>query len=159
MTTFKKTLLLFLISTFSFSQNIIIKYIGDSEDSIMLTCQSIESLRSPIVLNKNNRDLKIKLDCPTTILCNQIFRNTLIYASPDETIELDINDKGLITYSCKSNNYRKLESEFINDCFEKYGKTEIISDYNELKQVRLLNNISKYFDKEYIKEQELLKIY
>jgi thiol-disulfide isomerase/thioredoxin len=159
MTTFKKTLLLLLISTFSFSQNIFIKYIGVNENNIMLTCQSIESLKNPTVLNKNNRDLKLTLDSPTTLLCNQINRNTLIYTSPNETIEFDINDKGLINYSCPSNKYRKLESEFINDCFEKYGKTENISNYNELKQIRLLSKLPKYFDKEYIKEQELLESY
>lgn len=159
MTTLKKTLLLFLISTFSFSQNIIIKYIGDSDDAIMLTCQSVESLQSPIVLNKSNRNLKITLDSPTTLLCNQINRNTLIYAAPNETIEFDVNKKGLINYYSSSNKYRKLESEFINNSFEKYGKTENISNYNELKQIRLLNGSSKYFDKEYIKEQELLEDY
>lgn len=159
MTTFKQTLLLSFISTFSFSQNIFIKYVGDIENNIILTCQSVELLQSPTVLNKNNRNLKIRLDSPTTLLCNQIKRNTLIYASPNETIELDLNDKGLINYSCPSNKYRKLESEFINDCFEKYGKTENISNYNELKQIRLLNKLPKYFDKEYIKEQELLESY
>lgn len=155
----KKIFLLFLISTFSFSQNIFIKYIGDSEDNILLTCQSIESLHTPTVLNKNNRNLKFTLNCPTTLLCNQIYRNTLIFSLPNETIEFDINDKGLINYSCPSNKYRKLESEFINDCFEKYGKTEDISNYNELKQIRLLNKLPKYFDKEYVKEQELLESY
>lgn len=159
MTSLKKTLLLFFISTFSFSQNIFIKYIGNSEDNILLTCQSVESLQTPIALNKNNRDLKITLDSPTTLLCNQIIRSTLIYASPNETIELDINEKGLINYYCESNKYRKLESEFINDCYKKYGKTENISNYNELKQIRLLNKLPKYFDKEYIKEKELLESY
>ena len=159
MTAHKKTLLLFFISTFSFSQNIFIKYIGDGEDNIVLTCQSVESLQSPTALNKNNRDLKMTLVSPTVLICNQITRNTLLYASPNEIIEFDINEKGLIKYYCSSNKYRKLESDFINDCFEKYGKTENISNYNELKQIRLLNGTSKYFDKEYIKEQELLESY
>jgi thiol-disulfide isomerase/thioredoxin len=159
MSTLKTTLLLFFISTFSFSQNILIKYVGDGDHNVMLTCQAVESLQSPTVLNKNNRDLKLTLDSPTTLLCNQIRRNTLIYAAPNETIELDINDKGLINYSCKTNNYRKLESEFINDCFEKYGITENISQNKELKQIRLLNKLSTYFDKEYTKEQELLEEY
>lgn len=159
MTIFKKTLLSLLISSLSFSQNITIKYIGDNEHNIVLTCQSIESLQSPTILNKNQRDLKFTLNSPTTLLSNQIYRNTLIYISPNETIVFDINDKGLINYSCPSNKYRKLESEFINDCFEKYGTTENISNYNELKQIRLLNKLPKYFDKEYIKEQQLLDIY
>lgn len=125
----------------------------------MLTCSSIEYLQTPTVINKNNRNLKLTISSPTTLLCNQINRNTLIYALPGEIIELDLNEKGLINYHCSSNKYRKLESEFINDCYEKYGKTENISNYNELKQIRLLNKLPKYFDAEYIKEKELLESY
>jgi hypothetical protein len=125
----------------------------------MLTCSSIEYLQTPTVINKNNRNLKLTISSPTTLLCNQINRNTLIYALPGEIIELDLNEKGLINYYCSSNNYRKLESEFINDCYEKYGKTENISNYNELKQIRLLNKLPKYFDADYIKEKELLESY
>ena len=125
----------------------------------MLTCSSIEYLQTPTVINKNNRNLKLTISSPTTLLCNQINRNTLIYALPGEIIELDLNEKGLIDYYCSSNKYRKLESEFINDCYEKYGKTENISNYNELKQIRLLNKLPKYFDAEYIKEKELLESY
>ena len=158
MTTIKKIIVLFLISTLSFSQNITINYIGDSEDNIVLTCQSIEMLRTPVVVNSNNRILKMKIDYPTVLLCNQVFRNTLIFAAPNETIEFDINEKGLIRYYCNFNKYRKSESEFINECFEKYGKSENISDYNGLKQIRLLSNMPKYFDHEYRKEQELLEI-
>lgn len=125
----------------------------------MLTCSSIEYLQTPTVINKNNRNLKLIISSPTTLLSNQINRNTLIYALPGEIIELDLNEKGLINYYCSSNKYRKLESEFINDCYEKYGKTENISNYNELKQIRLLNKLPKYFDAEYIKEKELLESY
>ena len=125
----------------------------------MLTCSSIEYLQTPTVINKNNRNLKLTISSPTTLLSNQINRNTLIYALPGEIIELDLNEKGLINYHCSSNKYRKLESEFINDCYEKYGKTENISNYNELKQIRLLNKLPKYFDAEYIKEKELLENY
>ena len=125
----------------------------------MLTCSSIEYLQTPTVINKNNRNLKLTISSPTTLLSNQINRNTLIYALPGEIIELDLNEKGLINYYCSSNKYRKLESEFINECYEKYGKTENISNYNELKQIRLLNKLPKYFDAEYIKEKELLESY
>lgn len=90
----KKSLLLFIITSLTYSQNIAIKYSGDSDDTILLTCHAIEALSTPAVLNKNNRNLKITIDCPTTLLCNQVTRNTLIYATPNETIELDINKKG-----------------------------------------------------------------
>lgn len=129
MTILKKSLLLFLISSLTFSQNITIKYSGDSDNTILLTCQAVEVLQSPTVLNKENRNLKITLDSPTTLLCNQVTRNTLIFALPNETIEFYINEKGLINYYCDSNKYRKLESEFINDCFEKFGTTENKFDY------------------------------
>jgi thiol-disulfide isomerase/thioredoxin len=125
----------------------------------MLTCSSIEYLQTPTVINKNNRNLKLTISSPTTLLCNQINRNTLIYALPGEIIELDLNEKGLINYHCSSNKYRKLESEFINECYEKYGKTENIANNNELKQIRLLNKLPKYFDAEYNKEKELLESY
>lgn len=157
MTIFKKTLFLFLISTFSFSQNIFIKYVGNGEDDIMLSCQSVEFLQTPVVLNKTNRTLEIKLETQTTLFCNQFFRNTMIYVLPSETIEFDVNDKGLINYYCKSNHYRKLESEFINDCYEKFGRTINISDYTIFKHLRLSEGTIKYFDKEYIKELELLE--
>lgn len=149
----------FFLPSFSHSQNIFIKYTGNSDDAIMLTCHSIESLQTPTVLNKSNRVLEVPSSNSTTLLCNQIARNTLIYAAPNETIELDINNKGLLHYYCNSNQYRKLESEFINDCFEKFGTIENISNFNELKQIRLLNGKSKYFDKHYIKEKELLEDY
>lgn len=158
MTTIKKIIVLFLISTLSFSQNITINFIGDSKDAIIFTCQAVEIYRTPVVLSNDNRVLKMKIDYPTVLLCNQVFRNTLIFAAPNETIEFDINDEGLIRYYCNSNKYRKSESEFINECFKKYGKSENVSDYNELKQIRLLSNMPKYFDDKYQKEQELLEI-
>jgi thiol-disulfide isomerase/thioredoxin len=159
MSIFIKNIFFFFFFTYSFSQNIFIKYIGNSSDNIMLTCSSIEYLQTPTVINKNNRNLKLTISSPTTLLCNQINRNSLIYALPGEIIELDLNEKGLINYYCSSNKYRKLESEFINDCYEKFGKTENISNYNELKQIRLLNKLPKYFDAEYSKEKELLESY
>ena len=49
----------FFLPSFSHSQNITIKYIGNSDDAIMLTCHSIESLQTPAVLNKSNRILEV----------------------------------------------------------------------------------------------------
>ncbi len=149
----------FFLPSLSHSQNIIIKYVSNSDDNIMLTCHSIESLQTPTMLNKSNRVLEIQLSNPTTLLCNQMTRNTMVYAEPNETIELSINEKGLINYYCNSNQYRKSESEFINESFEKFGTIENISNFNALKEIRLLNGKSKYFDSEYTKEQELLNEY
>ena len=157
MTRFVQIVLFSLISTISFSQKIVIKYIGDSEDLVNFTCQSKETLGNRFVMDKSNRDLKI--DSTATVLCNDINRRTLIFGSANEIIEFDLNEKGLIDYSCKSNKYRKLESEFINECFEKFGSAENISDFNELNKIRLLINKPKYFDKDYKKELELLESY
>jgi len=159
MSELKKTVVFLLISTLTFSQNIILKYNGNNREVINVTYEFRDGSSTFTYLNNDNKTLKLKADIGITIQCNDITRNTLIYAAPNETIEFDVNNKGLINYYCNANKYRKLESEFINDCFEKYGKTENISDYNELKQIRLLNGTLKYFDKEYIKEQELLEDY
>jgi len=78
-------------------------------------------------LSKENRILTIKTNVAQIIKCVDINRSTFIYAEPNETIEFDINKKGLIEYHCKTSPIRNLESKFINDSFEKYGATE--ADY------------------------------
>jgi thiol-disulfide isomerase/thioredoxin len=154
-----KAFIFFLVSTISFSQEIVLKYIGEKKESIPFVCQGVPALNTPTGLNNDNRTLKIKIQSPTVIKCLNFNKQTPIFALPNETIEFDINEKGLINYSSKINKYRQSESQFVNDCFEKYGIAENILDYNELKQIRLLNKMTKYFDSAYLKEQELLEIY
>ena len=64
MTILKKSLLLFLISSLTFSQNITIKYSGDSDNTILLTCQAVEVLQSPTVLNKEEQEFKNNIRQP-----------------------------------------------------------------------------------------------
>jgi thiol-disulfide isomerase/thioredoxin len=155
MKTLIKTLLLLLISISSFSQNILVKYVGNKDEHINLSYSSRDNLVNRTVLSKSNRTLKT--DAEATIICDDMNRSTLIYAQPNEAIDFVINEKGLISYSCKTNHYRKSESEFLNESFLKYGKAENVSDFNELKLIRKSVNKEKYFDKQYLKEKELLE--
>jgi len=161
----KKTICLtsiFLLNVFQYSygQNIIIKYVGNSDNSINLTYKYTELGNSFTTLNRNNRILSIKSNDPQGFKCNDISRYTFIYAEPNETIDLNLNEKGLIVYSCSKSPYRKLESQFINDCYEKYGPTEAIF----IKKIRDLQKIKKkiqsaYFDENYKGENLLLEKY
>ncbi len=153
----KKVLLFLLISTASFAQQITIKYVGNKEIVINLTSQSRENIYDRAVLSLNNRELKV--DNNSAIFCNDINRGTSIYASPNETLEFDIDEKGLIHYSCTENPIRKSESEFLNESFTKYGSTKNLPSYNQLKVIMASAKLNSYFDKDYLKEQELLETY
>jgi thiol-disulfide isomerase/thioredoxin len=155
MKTFIKTILLLLISISSFSQNILVQYVGNKEEHINLSYSSRDNLVNRTVLSKSNRTLKT--DAEATIVCDDMNRSTLIYAQPNEAVDFVINEKGLISYSCKTNHYRKSESEFLNESFLKYGKAENVSDFNELKLIRKSVNKEKYFDKQCLKEIDLLE--
>lgn len=153
----KNALLLLIISTAAFSQQIVVKYVGSNEEHINLSSFSKENLMNRTVLSKSNN--VFKADKSATIFCDDMNRSTMIFALPDETIDFIVDEKGLINYSCKTNRYRKTESDFLNESFMKYGKTENISDYNELKLIRKSVNKEKEFDREYTKEKELLETY
>lgn len=157
MSKLRKALLLLLIVMPSFAQQITIKYIGNKEEKINLTSLSKVNIYDRAVLNINNRVLKV--DNNSIILCNDIRRFTLIFALPDETIEFDTDDAGLIHYYCVSNPIRKSESEFLNETFTKYGSNKNIDEYNQLKIVMALEKMNTYFDKDYIKQKELLETY
>ncbi|WP_289658888.1 thioredoxin-like domain-containing protein [Flavobacterium panacagri] len=157
MSKLKNALLFLLISIASFAQQITIKYVGNKETVINLTSQSRENIYDRAVLNTNNRELKV--DNNSTISCNDINRATSIYALPNETIEFDLDDKGLIHYYCNENPIRKSESEFLNESFTKYGSTKNLPSYNQLKIIMASAKLNSYFDKDYIKQKELLETY
>lgn len=158
MNIYNKTLLFLLISITAFSQQIQINFVGSKDEHINLSSFSTENLMNRTVLSKENSIFKT--DNKATIYCNDRNRSTMIFALPNESIDFTIDEeKGLINYSCKTNTYRKLESDFLNASFVKYGKTENISDFNDLKFIRKSVKEEKYFDKEYVKEKELLEIY
>ncbi|WP_343590569.1 hypothetical protein [Flavobacterium sp.] len=157
MSKLKNFLFLFLISATLFSQQITIKYVGNSEGVINLTSESRTNIYDRAVLSTKNRELIIDNDC--SIFCNDIYRGTFIYAAPNDTLEFDIDAKGLIHYYCASNPIRKSESEFLNASFEKYGFIKNLPNYNQLKIIMASQKINNYFDKDYIKEKELLEMY
>ncbi len=141
-------------------QNIVIKYVGNSENSINLTCLYSELGNNISTLTKTNRILTIKSNKPQCINCVDRFRNSFIYAEPNETIYLDINKRGLIIYSCAKSPCRKFESMFINDCIEKYGPSEAIF----IKKIRALQQTGKSkqsieLDENYTGEKKLLDEY
>ncbi|REG96198.1 TlpA family protein disulfide reductase [Flavobacterium aquicola] len=155
-----KTIFLFLwVATVSYSQEIVLKYKGEKQENIPIVCRQLKFLNEPTVISEKNRILTLKTETPIAIKCIDFKKETPIFALPNEIIEFTINEKGLIDYSCKTNQYRQLESQFVNTCFENYGKAENISNYNELKQIRLLNKMIKYFDPVYLKEQKSLEDY
>jgi len=142
------------------AQNITIEYIGNADSSINLTFQYSELSNSVTTLNKSNRKLIINTNNPQCIACIDIQRFTFIYAEPNETIDICLNNKGLLTYSCTKSHYRKLESQFINTCFEKYGPTEALY----MKRIRALQKTKKaklsvYLDANYEGERSLLEKY
>ncbi|WJS93190.1 thioredoxin-like domain-containing protein [Flavobacterium johnsoniae] len=157
MSNLKSFLLLFLISATLFSQQITVKYVGNSEGIINLTSESRANIYDRAVLSTKNRELIVDNDC--SIFCNDIYRGTFIYAAPNETLEFDIDAKGLIHYYCASNPIRKSESDFLNESFEKYGLIKNLPNYNQLKIIMASQKMNAYFDKDYIKEKELLETY
>ncbi len=157
MSKLKSIVLFFLISANLFSQHITIKYVGNNETVINLTSESRENIYDRAVLSPKNRELIV--DNNSSIFCNDIYRCTSIYATNNEILEFDIDAKGLIHYYCASNPIRKSESEFLNASFEKYGSIKNLPNYNHLKVIMASQKMNTYFDKDYIKQKELLEMY
>lgn len=157
MSKFKSVLLFLLISFTSIAKHITIKYVGNRQDVINLTSQSRENAYDRAVLSVKNRELIV--DNNSIVFSNDINRATFIYAAPNETIEFDTDETGLIHYYCTNNPIRKLESEFLNETFKKYGSTKNLPNYNQLKIIMASQNINPYFDKDYSKQKELLETY
>jgi len=143
-------------------KNIILKFIGDT-GTISLSYLYREIGNSTSMLNNKNRTVIIETETPQFIKCDDFSRNTLIYAEPDEQIEIDIMADGLISYSSKQSSTRKFESEFINDCFRQYGSCDelIIKKIQSLtpkgssqKKIIALNS-----DEDYLAEKILLDQY
>ncbi|WP_158626851.1 TlpA disulfide reductase family protein [Flavobacterium sp. GT3R68] len=142
-----------------YSQNIVVKYVGSSSNAINLRYNHRELSDNYTVLNKDNRYLVIKSNKEETILCDDIVRSTFIYAQPNDTIDIDLNKKGLITYSSKNSVYRKNESEFINSCYEKYGPAkDMLSKKRWLLYHKQIGQ-GDFLDENYDKEKQLLEKY
>jgi len=145
------------------AQKVSINYVGNSDVSIDLDYMYQEFGTSYATLSKENKTLTVETKSPQIVKCVDVNRFTPIYAEPNEVIDIEINKKGLIEYSCKTNPIRSFESVFLNDCFEKYGSTELIF----MKKIKnraasLLNKTASkpiLFDENYIKENALLEEY
>jgi thiol-disulfide isomerase/thioredoxin len=157
MKVFKITLCLLFLTSLCFSQNIVLKFIGDNDDGISFIGHSEKFWIGPRGFSPGERELVFKLNQPAVIKCTHFKKATPIFALPNEVIGFDFNEKGLIEYSCKTNKYRATESQYVNESFEKYGRAESFSDYNELKRIRSIHKVLKNFDPTYQKEQEFLE--
>ncbi|OOV27074.1 hypothetical protein BXU11_12075 [Flavobacterium sp. LM5] len=157
MNAFKITLSLLFLTSLCFSQNIVLKFIGDNDDGISFIGYSEKFLIGPRGFSPGERELVFKLNQPAVIKCTHYKKPIPIFALPNEVIEFDFNKKGLIEYSCKTNKFRATESQYVNESFEKYGEAESISSYNERKEIRSIVKYTKYFDPTYQKEQEFLE--
>jgi thiol-disulfide isomerase/thioredoxin len=153
------TLYFILLTNILLSQNITLKYVGNSDEEIHMEyfLDNI-SVKQP-VLKLNNKILSFKTTSNTTLFCNDIFRRTYIFAEPKDSIFFILDENRLIHYYSNTNKYRKTESDYINDCYSKYGASEIESSKKILNIVCQEFNLSKYIDTKYIKEQELLDEY
>jgi thiol-disulfide isomerase/thioredoxin len=163
--TFILTKKLIIITAFLFkfcfvnSQNIVIKYIGSSNESINLSYNYRELSNEYTVLNKNNRYLNIKSNHEETILCDDDKRNTQIFAKPNDTIKIDLNNKGLIIYSSNNSEYRKNESLYINYCFEKYGPIKDLLSKKRWLYSNKKNNSENFLQSNFDNEIKLLDSY
>lgn len=153
------TLYFVLLTNILLSQNITLKYVGNSDEEIHMEyfLDNI-SLKQPVI-KLNNKIISFKATSNTTLFCNDIFRRTYIFAEPNDSIFFNLDENRLIHYYSNKNKYRKTESDYINDCYSKYGASEIESSKKILNIVCQEFNLSKYIDTKYIKEQELLDEY
>ena len=141
------------------SQSIVIKYVGSSNESINLSYNYRELNNEYTVLNRSNRYLVIKSNYEKTILCDDVKRNTLIFAQPNDTIEIDLDDKGLITYKSNNSEYRKNESLYINHCYKKYGPIKDLFGKKNWLSSNKRNNYKDYLRSNFDNEKDLLNSY
>lgn len=148
-------LLIVLLSNFDNKANsqILIKYLN-AESIINLTYNYREIGDEFTTLSKKNNSLLLKTEKPVSLISNDITHKTLIYAEPGDTINLEINKKGLISYYSKNNKYRKNESDLINNLYDNYGpiislKYKLIwSKSNNLSSLQKTQSLSSNFNNE-----------
>lgn len=151
---------LILLSTVVVGQNITLKYVGQGDSTIDLSYDSSSNSEIRKILNQENNFFSFPSKNITTIFCPDVRSRTLIFAEPNDTIEINLDKNEVIEYSCKNNKYRASESDFIKECFTKYGATEIKSTKEKTAMVFAKDyHLSTYIDSKYIKEQELLEDY
>jgi thiol-disulfide isomerase/thioredoxin len=151
---------LILLTNLVLSQNITLKYTGNVESTIELSYDSNNNINNIADINNENKTLTFQSKNQTTLFCSNVRSRTQIYVEPNDIIEFHLNKDEQIEYSSKNNKYRKTESEFINECYTKYGANEIESTKKTTAKFFAKDyNLSTYIDGKYIKEQELLEDY
>lgn len=140
-------------------QTITIRYIGNSDVSIHLVYSFIELGNSTSTLNKTNPILSFESNNPQIIKCVDAYRNTAIYVEPNETIDIDIDNRGLLQYKSAKYSYRYFESQFINDCYLNNGPAEPIFIKKNLLSIQNKNIMSIKIDERYLNEKKLLDEY
>ena len=145
--------MLFSISI-CWSQNISLKLADNIKQGIHLTADFV-GIRDNILLTEENNFRTLETEKAVAVSCYDSGRRTFIFANPNDSIEISISSKGLIEYSSKNNKFRKLESEFVNQSYQKYGPME---DSFGKKMIQIINRpgLSQYFDPKYIEEQKML---
>lgn len=156
----KLTSLFFILLTNTLlSQNITLKYVGNTDEEINMQYFLDNIILKHPKIKLDNRILSFNSSKATTFFCNDIFRRTFIFAEPNDSILFNLDEHRLIHYYSNTNKYRKTESEYINECYIKYGAIEIENSKKILNIVCQEFDLSRYIDNKYIKEQELLEDY
>lgn len=148
-----------LLTNTLLSQNITLKYVGNSDEEIHMEYFPENIILKKSAIKLDDRIISFKTTGNTVLFCNDVFRRTLIFAEPNDSILFDIDEKRLIHYYSNSNKYRKTEAEYINECFTKYGVNEIERTKKITIMVSQGFNLSEYIDSKYVKEQDLLENY
>ena len=117
------------------SQTTVLNYIGRNDDKVLLSYNLIEFDDDTFVFDTTNNSLSINCSEFSVFSSNDISRKTIIFSQCHDTIDFFINEKNKISYSSSNNKYRKSESDYINECFDKFGPNETINERKTLNSV------------------------
>ena len=149
-------LIFYLFVNINFGQTILLRYVGDDSEKIHLSYNYLEFNKDFDILSSKHKNLEFGANSCKIISSNDYFRKTFIFAQPNDTIDFKVDQKGLINYWCKSNIYRKSESEFVNLCFRKFGNIDLYSNKKIFSKFYIENALSAYNDRDNIQEIEYL---
>lgn len=127
--------LILLNCSLGMAQASVINYVGQNNDKILLSYNLIEFDDDTLILDETNKSLNIDCSDFSVFSSNEISRMTIIFSECNDTIDFFINTKNQICYSSSNNKFRKLESDYINECFEKFGPNETVSERKILNSV------------------------
>ena len=137
------------------SQTTTLNYIGRNEEKVLLSYNLTEFNDDTVILYKTNKSLTIDCSEFNVFSSNDISRKTIIFSECNDTIDFFINTKNQICYSSSNNKFRKLESDYINECFERFGPNETVGER------KILNSVLKKsfnLDENYTNELAFLEL-